>query len=230
MMASTIEGSKTMISFGRWKLAAATVAGVAVVAAGGAVAADQLSPAERSKAVVADAAQQLGVKESALTDALEKAYENQIDADVASGAITQSQGDALKAKIEAGDFPLVGGFGPGMGRHGGHGGGPGLDAAASYLGLTEAELRTQLDAGKTLADVAKAQGKTVDGLVAALVSSAKTRVAADVQAGRLTQAQADATTADLQARITEIVNSTHAGHGGHDGPPPAPAAASSATA
>ena len=221
-----------MISFGRWKLAAATVAGVAVVAAGGAVAAGQLSPAERSKAVVADAAQQLGVKESALTDALEKAYENQIDADVASGAITQAQGDALKAKIEAGDFPLVGGFGPGMGRHGGPGGhgGPGLDAAASYLGLTEAELHTQLDAGKTLADVAKAEGKTVDGLVAALVSSAKTRIAGDVQAGRLTQAQADAMTADLEARITEMVNSTHAGHRGHDGLPPAPAGASSATA
>src|SRR5215216_7613878 len=120
MRASTIEGSKEM-SFGRWKLVAATVVGVAVVAAGGAVAAGQLSPTERSKAVVADAAQQLGVKESALTDALKQAYENQIDADVASGAITQAQGDALKAKIEAGDFPLVGGPGPGMGRHG-HGG------------------------------------------------------------------------------------------------------------
>lgn len=218
-----------MRSLGRWKLAAATVAGVAVVAAGGAVAAGQLSPTERSKAVVADAAQQLGVKESALTDALKQAYENQIDADVASGAITQAQGDALKAKIEAGDFPLVGGFGPGMGRHGGHGG-PGLDAAASYLGLTEAELHAQLEAGKTLADVAKAKGKTVDGLVAALVSSAKTRIAADVQAGRLTQAQADAMTADLQARITEMVNSTHAGHGNHVATPPAAPAASSAAA
>jgi hypothetical protein len=216
-----------MRSLGRWKLAAATVAGVAVIAAGGAVAAGQLSPTERSEAVVADAAQQLGVKESALTDALKQAYENQVDADVASGAITQAQGDALKAKIEAGDFPLVGGFGPGMGRHGGHGG-PGLDAAASYLGLTDADLHAQLAAGKTLADVANAQGKTVDGLVAALVSSARTRIAADVQAGRLTQAQADAMTADLQARITEMVNSTRAGHGDHDGPPPA--AASSATA
>src|SRR5215204_2256673 len=126
------------MSFGRWKLVAATVVGVAAVAAGGAIAAGQLSPTERSKAVVADAAQQLGVKESALTDALKQAYENQIDADVASGAITQAQG-------EAGDFPLVGGFGPGMGRHGGHGG-RGLDAAASYLGLTEAELHTQLEA------------------------------------------------------------------------------------
>src|SRR5215204_2552959 len=211
------------MSFGRWKLVAATVVGVAAVAAGGAIAAGQLTPAERSKAVVADAAQQLGVKESALTDALKKAQENQIDADVASGAITKAQGDALKAKIELGDFPLVGGPGPGMGHRGGPGGhgGLGLGAAASYLGLTEAELHTQLDAGKTLAEVAKAQGKTVD----ALVSSTKTRIAADVEAGRLTQTQADAMTADLQARITEMVQSTHRGHGGPDGPPPPAAAA-----
>src|SRR5215213_10781975 len=121
MRASTIEGSKEM-SFGRWKLVAATVVGVAAVAAGGAIAAGQLSPTERSNAVVADAAQQLGVKASALTDALKKAQANQIDADVAAGAITKAQGDALKARIEAGDVPLVGGPGPRMGHHGGPGG------------------------------------------------------------------------------------------------------------
>ena len=96
--------------------------------------------------------------------------------------------------------------------------------------MTEAELHTQLEAGKTLADDAQAQGKTVDGLVAALVSAAKTDLAAGVAAGRLTQAEADAMTADLQARITEMVNSTHAGHGAPVGPPPAAAPTSSATA
>ena len=38
-----------------------------------------------------------------------------------------------------------------------------LAAAATYLGLTEAELRTELQAGKTLAQVAKAKDKSVDG-------------------------------------------------------------------
>jgi len=209
----------------RWKVVLASVAAVAVVAVGGAFAASQLSsPTERSKAVIADAAGQLGVKEAALTDALQQAYENQIDADVASGALTQEQGDALKARIEAGDFPLVGGLGPGMGRHGGPGGGHGLDAAASYLGVTESELHTQLHAGKSLADVAKAEGKTVDGLVDALVSSAKKRMAADVEAGRLTQAQATAMTADLEQRITEMVQRVH-GPRGDGGPPPAAATA-----
>lgn len=37
------------------------------------------------------------------------------------------------------------------------------------MGLTKAELREQLAVGKTLAEIAKAEGKSVDGLVQALV-------------------------------------------------------------
>ncbi len=55
-----------------------------------------------------------------------------------------------------------------------HGGGLiGLDAAASYLGLSDEELRTELEDGSTLAEVAGEQDKSVDGLVTALVDSAK---------------------------------------------------------
>ena len=83
----------------------------------------------------------------------------------------------------------------GPGGHGfGHGpGGDEFTAAASYLGLTESALATQLQAGKTLAQVADAtSGKSAAGLVAALVAAEKTEIAAAVTAGRLTQAQADA--------------------------------------
>src|SRR4029450_9976045 len=41
---------------------------------------------------------------------------------------------------------------------------PGPAVIASYLGLTPAQLREQLKAGKTLAQIAVAQGKTVAGL------------------------------------------------------------------
>src|SRR4051794_41761503 len=101
------------MSFGSWKLMAATAVGVAAVAAGGAIAAGQLSPTERSQAVVADAARQLGVKASALRDALNTAQENQIDADAPRGAITKAQGGARKAKIVWGALPLLGGAWPG---------------------------------------------------------------------------------------------------------------------
>jgi hypothetical protein len=196
-----------------WKLGAAVVVGAAFVGAGGAVAAGKLiSPGERSQAVVDDAAKQLGVEPAKLSAALKKALENQIDADVAAGRMTKEHGEAMKARIEAGDLPLLdvgprfGGFGHGSFR--GHVGFGGLDAAATYLGVTEEQLRTEIASGKTLAEVAKAKGKSVDGLVDALVADAKTKIAAAVTAGRLSQAEADRLTTSLEEHVTELVNGT----------------------
>ena len=94
-------------------------------------------------------------------------------------------------------------FGPGGFRH--HVGAD-LAAAASYLGITEEQLRAELQNGNTLAEVAKTHGKTVAGLVNAVVAEAKTRLDSAVKAGRLTQAEADATLAGLKRRITDFVN------------------------
>src|SRR4029079_12533663 len=97
---------------------------------------------------------------------------------------------------------------------GGRGGGSGAAAIADYLGLTQAELRTQLQSGKTLADVAKAQGKTVTGLEDAIVADAQTHLDADVTAGKLTSAQAAAMLADLKSHVDDIVNNVGPGPGG----------------
>ena len=144
-----------------------------------------------------------------------------------AGRLTKDQGEALKKRIESDDYPALGlGFGLGLGHRGGPGG-PGmhrgghLDAAAAYLGVSEDALRAQLEDGKTLADVAKAaKGKSVDGLVAALVADEKEKVDAAVKAGHLTQAQADAILADAKARTTDLVNGTFRArpHGRFGGP------------
>jgi hypothetical protein len=100
--------------------------------------------------------------------------------------------------------------------------GPGhLDAAASYLGMTQDELWSQLEAGKSLADVAKSKGKSVDGLVSALVADEKKELDAAVKAGRITQAQADAFLANAKQRFTDLVNRTmlDRGPGPYGGPP-----------
>jgi urease alpha subunit len=106
-----------------------------------------------------------------------------------------------------------------------------LDAAATYIGITSAELRTQLEAGKTLATVATDNGKTADGLKAALTTAAKTELDASVKAGKLTQAQEDKVLAALPARLDDEINDTHTGGpgGGHGGPPPADAPPSSSS-
>jgi hypothetical protein len=180
---------------------------VVVLGAGAAIGATRaLSPKQESQAVVNDAAKQLGVQPSELTAALKQALKNRVDAAVGAGRLTKAQGQALKDRIDAGDVPLLG-VGPGFdGPHGLHHVHMGLDAAASYLGMSESALHTALENGKTLAQVAKDKGKSVDGLVAAMVSAEKAELAAAVKAGRLTQAQANTIQADLQARITDLVN------------------------
>jgi hypothetical protein len=190
----------------RMKFAGATAAVAALVGGGAAIAADRLSPTQESDAVVADAAKQLGVDASKLDAALKKALQNRVDAAVAAGEITKAQGDEMKSRIAAGDVPLVG-IGPGghPGKHHVHHFAD-LDAAASYLGITQAALKTSLSDGSTLADIAKEQGKSVDGLKAALVADAKADLAQAVKDGRLTEAQQTELLADLSDRIDGLVN------------------------
>lgn len=189
------------------KVIAGTVAALAVGGTGAGIAATKLgsNPSAESKAIVDDAAKQLGVQPSALSSAIKKALTARVDAAVAAGRLTKEQGAELKARIASDDFPL---FGPPAfgGGHFEHHGGPGLDAAAEYLGLTEAKLRAQLESGKTLAQVAKAQDKSVDGLIAALKADAKQKLDAAVKAGRLTQAQETRMLADLDQRLGDFVN------------------------
>jgi hypothetical protein len=224
-------------------------AALAVVGGGGAALAAGGNPFGGStdrQAVLNDAAKRLNVKPSELQNALQQAILDQIDAAQKAGRLTQQQADALKARVKAGGglaLPFFGG--PGLGFH--HGGVPfaGLDAAAKYLGLTEDQLRTQLRSGKTLAQIAKAQGKSTDGLKQAMLAGAKQHLDADVKAGKLTQKQADQVLSDLSQRLDSLIQNgfprfrVHDGDGDHHpfgffgrpaggfaGPPPtAPAAA-----
>jgi len=180
---------------------------VGLGAAGAVAAGTILSPKQENQAIIEDAASQLGVQPSALSKALTKALENRIDAAVAAGLITKEQAAEMKARIESGDAPL---FGHG-GMHGpGFGHGP-FDhhvvfaAAAAYLGMTEADLRAQL-AGSTLSDLAKKKGKSVDGLVTAMVNAAEQEIDKAVEDGKLTKDQGAALKADLKQHVERLVN------------------------
>jgi hypothetical protein len=87
--------------------------------------------------------------------------------------------------------------------------GPGaqLQAAADYLGISVATLKADLQSGETLAQVADSTGgKSASGLISALVASEKSKLDAAVAAGKLTQAQEDKLTANLQQRVTALVD------------------------
>jgi hypothetical protein len=199
---------------GRFRRRVVLGAGAALAVAGGgaALAATQLgTPQEESQAVINDAAKQLGVQPSALSSALKKALEDRVDAAVAAGKLTKAEGDALKARIESGGLPLFFGglHGPG-GRHLAKE----LHAAAAYLGLTAAQVRTDLESGKTLAQIAQAEGKSVPGLVDALVAAARKDLDAAVATGRLTKAQEQSILSRLKQRITDRVNGVAPEHFG----------------
>jgi hypothetical protein len=86
-------------------------------------------------------------------------------------------------------------------------GGPAMRAASSYLGLSAAELSTEAHSGKTLAEIAKATaGRSEAGLIEALLATRKTQIAREVQAGAITQAQANARLAKLASRVAARVN------------------------
>jgi predicted DNA-binding protein (UPF0251 family) len=200
-------------------LTAGAVALIVVAVTGAAVAAtNALSPKDERKAVIDDAAKQLGVKPSDLDAALKQALKNRVDAAVTAGRLTKAEGDRIKARIDAGEVPfLFGGRGfgfkhDGFGHHGMHGHGPHLDAAASYLGLSEDQLQQQLESGKTLAQVAKAQGKSVEGLVDAMLADKKKALDDAVASGKLTKAERDEFVAGLKARVTDLVNGRFPSH------------------
>ena len=204
----------------KYRLAAGAGAALAVAGGGAAIAATQLSPKAESDAVVNDAAQQLGVTPTKLSDALKQALTNRVDAAVAAGTMTKAQADELKARIASGDFPLFGvRGGHERGEHRG-GFGAHLSVAATYLGVTEATLRTSLEGGKTLADVAKEKGKSASGLVDALVADETKELDAAVTAGKLTKAQRDALVTNAKQRFQDLVDGKAPAPGslrGHDG-------------
>jgi hypothetical protein len=212
------------------------VAGLAVAAfasAGAAIAANRPSAKEEQKAVIDDAAKQLGVAPAKLESALQQALVNRVEQAVKDGRVTRAQADEIIKQIKAGNMPLGGfgrgGFGRGGGPDGfGHRGGGSFGetaaAAATYLGVTDAQLRTARQAGKSLADLAKEKGKTTDGLKQAMLT-ALTKAADDaVTAGKLTKVQRDAIVAKAPAALDEEITETHTGrrHGDGFGGPGAP--------
>jgi hypothetical protein len=184
-----------------------------VVGAGGAIAASKGS-ATNGNSFLARVADHLGISTEKLEDATKAAAIDQVDADLKAGRITKAEADELKARIREGGAPFF--FGKPHFRFDGPGGFHGprlhhapfghLSAAADYLGLSVPELLEQLTSGKSLADVAKAEDKSVGGLEKVMVADAKKRLDQAVEAGMLTEAQAKEKLDAIESKIDDIVN------------------------
>jgi hypothetical protein len=90
-------------------------------------------------------------------------------------------------------------------------GGPGAPFGAdvaTFLGISESDLRTALQGGQTLAQVAQAHGKSAADLKTFLTNQLKTRLDQDVSAGRITSQQETDRLSQASSRIDQMINST----------------------
>ena len=202
----------------------ATIALSGALIAGGtgaAIAAVTKDDAQKTEqAILDDAAKRLDVTPDRLRDALAAAQDAQLDQAVKDGDLTPKQADAIKqARKQSGH--VLGGPGPhgGPGMRGGMKLHPGpafpgphafgvrgdlLADVAKALGTTQDKLMEQLRDGRSIADVAKANGTPLTDVRAAVTAAMKTRLDKAVKDGDLTRKQADRILDRITEKVTAI--------------------------
>ena len=159
-------------------------------------------------------AQKLGIESSKLQDAVNGAANDQIDAEVQSGKLSQQQADKLKQRVQNGEGPWFNGPAAGGGPSAkgiaglGFALGKDISELATFLGISTDQLKTELGApGATLATVASNHGKTRDQLKTFITNTAKNQLDQAVSNGKLTQNQEDNILSGLQSHLDTIVDS-----------------------
>jgi hypothetical protein len=166
--------------------------------------------------LVDDVAARLGVTPDKLRAAFKAALTARVDAAAAAGKLTPEQAAKLKERIAAGNGLGIGArkgfaqrqkaFRDRIAKAKAHA------PVADYLGMTRQQLRAELRSGKSLAQIAQAQKKSVDGLLAAMLAPAKARLAKAVENGHLTKARADEILAHLTEGAKKLVQRVPAKH------------------
>jgi len=169
-------------------------------------------------------ADKLGIGEDELRSAMTEAEQEVIDERVAEGKLTVEQGERLRERIEE-----KGLLGPRGGSLEGQRGrfcdgvfdcihdrvrdhvrsqdGLPMEAAATVLGMEPEALLSELQEGKTLAQVAEEeQGMAVDAFTSAMLAQVRQELDALVADGKLTEEQADARFERVEENIDRIVN------------------------
>lgn len=90
-----------------------------------------------------------------------------------------------------------------------------FETAAETIGITTDELRSELEAGKSIAQVAQEHNVSTETLTGALQKEIDEKLADAVADGDLTQAEADEKRADAAERITEMINQEGLPEPGH---------------
>jgi polyhydroxyalkanoate synthesis regulator phasin len=158
----------------------------------------------------------LGISVDEYDAAVEQAQQQVVDQALEDGWLTEEQAELLKWRME--QVPELGHRGmmprgpDGIGR-GMMGGGDSLTSiAADELDMSLTDLLTELQGGKSIADVAGEKGVDVQNIVDAYIAQVQERLDEAVADGRITQNQADWQLEQVEERVHDQLNSTWEDH------------------
>jgi len=172
----------------------------------------------------------LGISVEAYDAALDTAHDQAIDEAVAEGLLTQEQADQMQERMEQGgrlggpmgfggrgmdaapfgarpDFGGRQGFGGAMSFRGDN---P-VGVAAEILGLSEEDLLTELQDGKSIADVAAEQGVDPQAIADAYVAQVSESLAQAEADEKITQEQADAMLSNIEEHAADMLENAGCG-------------------
>jgi hypothetical protein len=128
-----------------------------------------------------------GVEEAAGPAGPDRPLRSALDALVAEGTLTQAQADEVHDALVSERRELRAERREGRRERRERW----AEVVAGVVGVTPDELRAELAAGRTVAEIAAAHGTTADAVVAGLVAEVTARLDAEVAEGTLSQEQAD---------------------------------------
>jgi len=165
---------------------------------------------------IADLAAEQGVAVENIESAILAQISEHMAQKVEDGHITQEQADERLANAsehisERLSQPFDG---QRPGRAGQFGPRQGISVIIEQLGMTGEELHAELEAGKSIADVAAEQGVSLDSIESALIEQLSEKLAERVANGDMTQEEADEKLAEASERIHERLTQP----GGQGGP------------
>jgi hypothetical protein len=214
----------------RWAIVAVTAVGAA--GGGAAIAATTDDRAKEAEdAILTDAAERLDVEADELRSALSEAQLAQLDKAVEEGELSEEVAEAIKQRMQASGvvlgFPggpggevvhrLHGPFGPGPG------GPPVFEAIAEELGIPVERLHRQLLSGKSMRQIAEANGTTLAEVKSVAKQALEDEISEGLEDGRLTEEQADRLREDLPAMLERFMRGPRFHRRGHELPvPPSP--------
>ncbi|NUU60431.1 SHOCT domain-containing protein [Paenibacillus agri] len=173
-----------------------------------------LKTAEQAGKSLAVIAGEKGVAVQTVVDLVTKQLTTNLDKQLADGKITQAEYDKQKANLATKAGEIVNRTFTGKGEHGKR---VKLDnaAIATLLGVTEKDLKTAEQAGKSLAVIAGEKGVAVQTVVDLVSKQLTTNLDKKLADGKITQAEYDKQKANLATKAGEIVNHTFVNRGGH---------------